>query len=121
MTTHRPIVVAFAGICCVDALDCVRPVIWTTYHSKLMQGTNPLGFSAYLSTPAIVQPAENTIEAHLAEMKKQAHQYLLNVATNRKGRYDLILELKEHYQEYGFKSPAAAVEAIIQRSKAWTN
>lgn len=57
----------------------------------------------------------------LEQLREQAKQALLNVSLNRKKLYDIVVDLKEHFHEYGFKSPAAAVENVIPRSKSWAN
>jgi hypothetical protein len=84
-------------------------------------GFNRLGASAYSNSPAIaiVQPAAMTVEQKVAALKQKFLTAMTNVATNRKVIYDVLLDIKEHYHEYGFKSIAAAVEAMCQRSRSW--
>ena len=57
----------------------------------------------------------------LNKLKSEAKQALLDISLNRKKLYDIIVDLKEHFEEYGFKSAAAAVEDVIPRSKRWAN
>lgn len=73
----------------------------------------------HVTRPAIVESVQ--AEQRLAILKQEFKTALLNVAENRKKIYEIILDLKEHFTEYGFKSPAAAVEIICQRSKRWAN
>lgn len=67
--------------------------------------------------PAIVQRNQQAVQ----KLQQDFKAALFNVAENRKKIYDIIIELKEHFHEYGFKSPRAAVETVCQRSKTWSN
>jgi hypothetical protein len=69
----------------------------------------------------IVESVKLTAEQKVKALKERFKSALIGVATNRKQIYDIIIELKEHHHEYGYKSAAAAVEDVCQRTKRWAN
>lgn len=71
--------------------------------------------------PAATLPANATAEQKVAALKQTFLIAIGNVAANRKIIYGVLVDLKEHFHEYGFKSAAAAVESICQRTKQWAN
>ena len=69
----------------------------------------------------IVQQSTMTAEQRVAAIKERFKKALMEVATSRQKIYDILVDLKEHHHEYGFKTAAAAVEECCQRSKRWAN
>lgn len=84
-------------------------------------GFNRLGASAYSNSPAIamIQPAAMTVEQRVEALKQKFTAAMSNVAVNRKVIFGVLEDIKEHYHEYGYKTVAAGVEGICQRSKSW--
>ena len=68
--------------------------------------------------PAIVQ---TSVESRVKQLKERFSVALTSVSVNRKVIYEIVIDLKEHFQEYGFKSPRAAIEIVCNRSKSWAN
>lgn len=71
--------------------------------------------------PAATLPANATAEQKVAALKQTFLIAIGNVAANRKIIYGVLVDIKEHFHEYGFKSAAAGVEIICKRSKSWSN
>jgi hypothetical protein len=85
----------------------------------MASGFNPLGAAAYSNTPTIARPAALTPAQRVGILKQTFTNALCNVTTNRRIIYDVLVDIKEHHHEYGYKSYAAAVEGICDRGKSW--